>query len=329
MSRLQVVLAGPERAEEVVRIIHRSFGARPVLDPPATAMDETAETVAAGLRRDGGLLALRDNQAVGTMLFNRDRAGLLGMRRVSVDPAAQIHGVASAMVGVAENVAAESGAHGLWLYVREELPNTIRFWSRRGYYPIGRDEPLLEFGKELGAQFRCDSVDQTHQLAGHLAAVARPGDLLVLSGELGAGKTTFVQGFGAALRVRGPITSPTFVIARVHPSLTDGPALVHVDAYRLGGAEEIDDLDLDVEHSVTVVEWGSDMAEQLADSHLEIIFERTDAEQPADEPDETRRVTIRPHGLRWFGSELASLGEKARGAGSPDQDRDRHGNTVR
>src|SRR5699024_5676243 len=147
MSRLQVVLAGPEHAEQVVRIIHRSFGARPVLDPPATAMDETVGTVAAGLRRHGGLRAFRDNDAVGAMLFNRERDGLLGMRRVSVDPAAQIHGVASAMVGVAERVAAESGAHGLWLYVRQELPNTIRFWSRRGCYPIGRAEPLLEFGK--------------------------------------------------------------------------------------------------------------------------------------------------------------------------------------
>src|SRR5699024_7174632 len=292
----------------------------------------TAETVAAGLRRDGGLLALRDNEAVGTMLFNRDRAGLLGMRRVSVDPAAQIHGVASAMVGVAESVAAESGAHGLWLYVREELPNTIRFWSRRGYYPIGRDEPLLEFGKELGAQFSCDTVDQTHRLAGHLAAVVRPGDLLVLSGDLGAGKTTFVQGFGAALGVRGPITSPTFVIARAHPSLSNGPALIHVDAYRLGGAEEIDDLDLDTdtERSVTVVEWGADMAEQLADSRLEIFFERTTpAQEHGDEPDETRRITIRPHGPRWFGAELASLGEKAGGAGRPYQDRDRNGDTVR
>lgn len=310
MSRLQVVLAGPEHAEQVVGIIHRSFGARPVLDPPATAMDETVETVAAGLRRDGGLLALRDNNAVGTMLFNREREGLLGMRRVSVDPAAQIHGVASAMVGVAERVAAESGAHGLWLYVRHELPNTIRFWSRRGYYPIGRDEPLIEFGKELGTERRCDSAEETRQLAGRVAGIVRPGDLLVLSGELGAGKTTFVQGFGEALGVRGPITSPTFVIARVHPSLTDGPALVHVDAYRLGGADEIDDLDLDADsdHAVTVVEWGSGMAEQLADSHLEIIFERTDPAQAAeDEPDEPRRIAIRPHGPRWFGSELESL----------------------
>ena len=86
----------------------------------------------------------------------------------------------------------------------------------------------------------------------------RRGDLVLLTGGLGAGKTTLAQGIGAGLRVRGPVTSPTFVIARVHPSLGDGPDLVHVDAYRLGTALELDDLDLDadLDHSVVVVEWG-------------------------------------------------------------------------
>ena len=90
--------------------------------------------------------------------------------------------------------------------------------------------------------------------------------MLVLSGELGAGKTTFTQGLGAGLKVRGDITSPTFVISRVHPSLAGGPALVHVDAYRLGGIAELDDLDLDasLDDAVTVVEWGQGLAEALA-----------------------------------------------------------------
>jgi tRNA threonylcarbamoyladenosine biosynthesis protein TsaE len=112
-------------------------------------------------------------------------------------------------------------------------------------------------------------------LGRRLAAGLRAGDLLVLTGPLGAGKTTLVQGIGEGLGVRGPITSPTFVIARVHPSLTGGPALVHADAYRLGGAAEIDDLDLDssTASSVTVVEWGEGLAEGLSEDRLEIAIE--------------------------------------------------------
>jgi tRNA threonylcarbamoyladenosine biosynthesis protein TsaE len=93
----------------------------------------------------------------------------------------------------------------------------------------------------------------------------------VLTGSLGAGKTTFTQGLGAGLGVRGAITSPTFVIARVHPSEIGGPALVHVDAYRIGGIDELDDLDLDtsLDQAVTVVEWGEGLAEGLSDSRLE------------------------------------------------------------
>ena len=101
----------------------------------------------------------------------------------------------------------------------------------------------------------------------------------LLIGDLGAGKTTFTQGLGAGLGVRGPVTSPTFVIARVHPSEVDGPALVHVDAYRLGGLDELDDLDLDtsLDEAVTVVEWGEGLAEGLAESRLEVRIERGDS----------------------------------------------------
>ena len=107
------------------------------------------------------------------------------------------------------------------------------------------------------------TADEMRGLGRRLAADLRAGDLLVLSGPLGAGKTTLVQGIGEGLGVRGPVTSPTFVIARVHPSLRGGPPLVHADAYRLGGAAEIDDLDLDsgTDSSVTAVEWGEGLAE--------------------------------------------------------------------
>jgi tRNA threonylcarbamoyladenosine biosynthesis protein TsaE len=132
----------------------------------------------------------------------------------------------------------------------------------------------------------------------------------VLSGELGAGKTTLTQGLGGGLGVRGDVTSPTFVIARVHPSLGEGPALVHADAYRLGGVAELDDLDLDtsLDDAVTVVEWGEGIAEGLADDRLEIRIERA----VADEADvaaelDPRQVRVSPVGRRWLGVDLPVL----------------------
>ncbi|SDQ84279.1 tRNA threonylcarbamoyladenosine biosynthesis protein TsaE [Thermostaphylospora chromogena] len=138
------------------------------------------------------------------------------------------------------------------------------------------------------------TADEMRALGAELAGALRAGDLVVLSGPLGAGKTTLVQGIAEGLKVRGPITSPTFVIARVHPSLAGGPPLVHVDAYRLGGELEVDDLDLDaaVEDSVTVVEWGEGLVEGLAEDRLEVAVER-------DAEGEERVVTIRPVGHRW------------------------------
>jgi tRNA threonylcarbamoyladenosine biosynthesis protein TsaE len=112
------------------------------------------------------------------------------------------------------------------------------------------------------------------ELGRRLAATLRAGDLVVLNGPLGAGKTTLAQGIGAGLGIRGPVTSPTFVIARVHPSLAGGPALVHADAYRLASPAEVDDLDLDasLETSVTVVEWGGGLVDGLAADRLEITI---------------------------------------------------------
>ncbi|MBB6471858.1 tRNA (adenosine(37)-N6)-threonylcarbamoyltransferase complex ATPase subunit type 1 TsaE [Sphaerisporangium rubeum] len=141
---------------------------------------------------------------------------------------------------------------------------------------------------------RADTAEATRVLGEELARELRPGDLVVLSGPLGAGKTTLVQGIAEGLKVRGPITSPTFVIARVHPSLAGGPALVHADAYRLGGALEVDDLDLDASlaDSVTVVEWGEGLVEGLADDRLEVSVQRGDT---GDE----RVIRVRGVGPRW------------------------------
>lgn len=102
----------------------------------------------------------------------------------------------------------------------------------------------------------------------------RPGDLLILTGPLGAGKTTFTRGLAEGLGVRGPVQSPTFVIARTHPSLIGGAPLVHVDAYRLGSAAELDDLDIDFVRSVVVIEWGRPMASAVADAWWDIEIER-------------------------------------------------------
>ena len=135
-------------------------------------------------------------------------------------------------------------------------------------------------------------------LGERLAALLRAGDLVILAGPLGAGKTTLVQGIGAGLGVRGPVTSPTFVIARVHPVESGpGPALVHADAYRLGSIGEVDDLDLDMDaaDAVTVVEWGSGLAEGLAEDRLEITIE-------PDLAGDVRTVRITGHGARWHGA---------------------------
>lgn len=107
-----------------------------------------------------------------------------------------------------------------------------------------------------------------------IGRMLRPGDLVVLTGALGAGKTTLTRGIAAGLGVRGPVQSPTFVIARTHPSLVGGPPLVHVDAYRLGSAMELDDLDIDAERSVVIVEWGRGMVDGIRDSWWEIELDR-------------------------------------------------------
>jgi len=314
-TELDVELVGADRAAEVLQVIHRAFATRPALDPPATAGDETLETVAAALERDGGLLATRRGLPMGAILFDRTRPAMLGLKRVSVDPLGRDRGVASVMVGVAEDVAEERGMDGIWLHVREELPDNIRFWSHRHYLPVRQDGRTIEMGKTLWLAREVPDADAMRDLAAKVATLLRAGDLLVLTGDLGAGKTTFTQGLGEALGVRGPVTSPTFVIARTHPSEVGGPALVHVDAYRLGSAAEIDDIDLDAttDESVTVVEWGAGMAEQLSDSWLSIAIE-TRAVSPGDplgtasglESDEMRVVTIRPRGRRWLGVPLRS-----------------------
>lgn len=148
------------------------------------------------------------------------------------------------------------------------------------------------------------TAQDMRDLGVRLARILRPGDLVVLDGPLGAGKTTLAQGIGAGLGVRGNVTSPTFVIARVHPSLADGPPLVHADAYRVDGPLEIDDLDLDasVDDSVTIIEWGKGLVEGLAAARLDIEISRSVGSES-----ELRRVRITAQGQRWDGVRLREV----------------------
>ncbi|MFQ4150030.1 tRNA (adenosine(37)-N6)-threonylcarbamoyltransferase complex ATPase subunit type 1 TsaE [Arthrobacter sp. LAPM80] len=192
-------------------------------------------------------------------------------------------------------------------------------------------------------EFATSTATQTQQLAENLARLLRAGDLVILSGELGAGKTTFTQGLGRSLGVREGIISPTFVLVRIHPNLADGhnpggPDLVHVDAYRLATPGEIDDIDLEntMDTSVTVVEWGVDRVEHLAASRLDIELVRAvggalpapgdetlgqtedaddgsmdfadtfDADEDDDEP---RTLRLNAVGPRWDGIDFSVLGQ--------------------
>jgi tRNA threonylcarbamoyladenosine biosynthesis protein TsaE len=139
-------------------------------------------------------------------------------------------------------------------------------------YLFPTPEETMEFGRSLGRSLRA-------------------GDLVLLAGPLGAGKTTLTRGIADGLGVGGRVSSPTFVLARVHPAGAAGVPLVHVDAYRLGGdLSQLDDLDLDtdLERSAIVVEWGEGSAERLSSDYLVVRLDRRE--------DDVREVTLEPHG---------------------------------
>jgi tRNA threonylcarbamoyladenosine biosynthesis protein TsaE len=309
VSDLRVREADPGDAEAVTRVIHAAFEARPVLEPPSTALSETVDSVADTLAQHGGVICHVDGIAAGALLF-AGGGGALSLRRVSAIPHFQTRGVASAIVGVAEEVAAARGYDDVILLARAELPATLTFWSRRGYAELSRQGTSVQFGKALGAEVTAATADDARDVGRRLAGIARAGDLIILAGELGAGKTTLAQGIGLGLGVREPVTSPTFVISRVHPSLVGGPTMVHVDAYRLGDAAEIDDLDLDavVDASVTVVEWGDGLAEVLAADRLRIHIARARGGASLDGPvGDERVVSVTPVGARWVGAGVRTI----------------------
>jgi tRNA threonylcarbamoyladenosine biosynthesis protein TsaE len=302
-AHVEVKPVGVDEATTVHAVVHAAFEDRPPLDPPAAALAETAEQLEARLASHGGLLARVDGVPAGALIL--DPVGrTMYLRRFGVVPSMQGHGVAAALIDAA--VEAADGYEDVTVVAREELPATIRFWERQGFREIRRQPPNVELRRPLRtAVFQAPDADAMRGLGRSIAGQLAPGDLIVLTGALGAGKTTFTQGLGAGLGVRGAVTSPTFVIARVHPSEIGGPALVHVDAYRIGGIAELDDLDLDTsfDQAVTVVEWGEGLAEGLADSRLEVRIVRAE-----DYDSDERRVEITPVGPRWHALSFRGLG---------------------
>lgn len=150
------------------------------------------------------------------------------------------------------------------------------------------------------ATFTLPTAEHTAAFGRELGRLLRAGDLVVLSGSLGAGKTALTKGIGTGMGVTGTVSSPTFVLARVHPARPGGTALVHVDAYRLTGAAELDDLDLDTDltAAAVVIEWGAGVADQLSESRLVVHLERL--------PDDTREATVTAVGGDWV-DRLAGL----------------------
>ncbi len=142
------------------------------------------------------------------------------------------------------------------------------------------------------------SAEEMEQLGSKLAGLLKPGDLVLLAGPLGAGKTTLTRGIGKGLKAEGTIQSPTFVLARTH-RIPNGK-LVHVDAYRLSSAVELDDLDIDFENSIVIVEWARDYLDGYSENFLTVEIDRTSE-------DDERVLTLTPTGSRWKEASLASL----------------------
>jgi tRNA threonylcarbamoyladenosine biosynthesis protein TsaE len=309
VSDLVVSIASPQDAAAMVEVIRTAFGARPAVDPPSDAGKETAETLAAKLRRGSGIFARVDGRPAGVIVILPDADNVAGFSRVSVLPDMQRHGIASAMVVAAEELAAIQGFTRAELLARSEFPEFIAFWQRRGFDVDRRVDPGVILAKPLPLAIKVPSSEAMVRLGERLAALLQQGDVILAAGDLGAGKTTLTQGIGRGLGSEGPIISPTFVLSRIHPSRIGRPSLMHVDAYRLSTATEVDDLDLDaaVADSITVVEWGQGIAENLSEDRLEIDIWTSEADSSATGDDSERVLTIRPIGARWRGVDLSVL----------------------
>lgn len=288
-------LAGPEDAPAFFAVIHEAFSVRPPLDPPAEALSDTLEDIELHLASGYGVAVHVDDELAGCLILDVE-ADAVTLRRVSVLPRHARHRVAVTMVKAALELAADLGCRRAELVARVEFPQLIEWWRGRGFQVVATHGHNVEMARDVPRLLTVDTAEGMHRLGIALAGLMKPGDVVIATGELGAGKTTLAQGIGAGLGVEGPVISPTFVISRVHPSLSDGPALVHVDAYRMGTGAELADIDLDssLPTSVTLVEWGAGKAEWLSSERLEIRIER-------EGDGDVRTVLLDGIGRRWDG----------------------------
>lgn len=288
-------------------IIRSAFGMRRASGPPPVAMNDSVETVRRQIEAAGGVIASVDGVDAGCLLLGFEPDQVLTISRVSVLAAHQHQGLAAAMARAAGEYGADLGCRRVELMARADFPELVRWWQLHGF-SVDRDVPGgFIMAASLPVSVTVPTPDDMRRLGVLLAAHLRAGDLLVANGELGAGKTTLTQGLGEGLKVDGPVISPTFVLARNHHSTVGGPDLVHVDAYRMGSAAELEDIDLDssMADSVTLVEWGAGLAEGLAPDRLDIDIVRS-----ADPADDTRVVYLRGRGPRWDDDDLYSLREQ-------------------
>lgn len=298
---LTVRLAREADVETILDVVHRAFASRPVLGAQPEALRDDAASVRARLQHGVGYLAELAGEPVGVIMVAR-RGQHLRLGRVCVAEEFRQLGIASFMVEVVLEHQASLGEEIVTLLARKEYPQIRRWWERHGFRATAVEGDCHLMTRALPLVLEAPDTDAMRALGERLATALRPGDLIIASGDLGAGKTTLTQGIGAGLGVRGPVISPTFVLSRVHPNEGDGPGLVHVDAYRLGSFAELEDIDLEtsLDDSVTLVEWGEGIAEGLAPDRLEI-----DIRRGLDPADDTRWVFLTPIGPRWSRDELA------------------------
>lgn len=300
-GRLVVVRrALPADAPDVLRVIHAAFAGRPVRSNLPAALSETDATIRAAIEACAGFMLEVDGEAAAATILSHD-GDAYQLGRVAVRPKFQRLGLATMLVSALLEALALNGVARVTLLVRKEYPEIGRWWAGRGFQFVSHEGEHARMAAWLPVVVGVPDADAMRDLGRRVAVLMRPGDVIIASGDLGAGKTTFAQGLGAGLGVDGPVISPTFVLSRVHRARSGGPGLVHVDAYRLGDAAELDDLDLDasLDDSVTFVEWGSGIAEGLSDVRLAV-----DIRRGIDPADDTRWVFLNGIGGRWSRAEL-------------------------